>query len=317
MEYCKNEGIPFIIGFAHETKYEKEGLEMQSMTGYGRCSLEEDGRIICVEIRSVNHRFLDLNFRIPRIISFLEEDIRKEVSQRLNRGHVDVIITYENHRADAQTVYADIPLAISYVHSLQELSRAIGCDDEISLKLISELPNVLTVKEAEENEDAVHDLVNKALGQALNQLIEMRSREAQKLGADLLIKVNELRQCTQSIKDRAPYVVEEYREKLHTRLSMLLAGEVDEQRFLTEITLFADRVAIDEELVRLESHLLQIENLLTYSSPVGRKLDFLIQELNREVNTIGSKASDSQISQNVVACKGIIEKLREQVQNLE
>lgn len=290
---------------------------MRSMTGYGRALVEEDGREMTVEVRSVNHRFLDVSCRLPRSIGFLEDAVRKGVAARVARGHVDVFVNYVNRREDAREVRVDTVLAQAYRSALEELGKAVGLTQSASLIDYARLPDVLTVSEKQEDQDALRALLQRALEKALDQLCAMREMEGENMRADILSKMDAIASLQKQIASRAPLVVEEYREKLRARLCALLSGELDEARFATEVAIFADRAAIDEELVRLESHIAQIRAAAALQEPVGRKLDFLVQELNREVNTIGSKASDAQIAQHVVAAKGEIEKLREQVQNIE
>ena len=290
---------------------------MKSMTGYGRCHLEEDGREMTVEVKSVNHRFLDISYRLSRTLSFLDDAVRKGVSARLARGHVDVFVSYENHRQDARTVRVDTALAAAYHQALEELAAAVGRDADLPLAEYARLPDVLTVQEKDEDQQAVRELFVRALDGALDGLIQMREQEGERMHADMLEKLDAIDGLRETIAVRAPMVVNEYREKLSQRIAALTDGELDEARLLTEVALFADRAAIDEELVRLKSHLDALRNTTQMAEPVGRKLDFLVQELNRETNTIGSKASDTAIAQAVVAAKGEIEKLREQVQNIE
>lgn len=290
---------------------------MKSMTGYGRCHLEEDGREMTVEVKSVNHRFLDISYRLSRTLSFLDDAVRKGVSARLARGHVDVFVSYENHRQDARTVRVDTALAAAYRQALEELAAAVGRDADLPLAEYARLPDVLTVQEKDEDQQAVRALFVRALDGALDGLIQMREQEGERMRADMLEKLDAIDGLRETIAARAPMVVNEYREKLSQRIAALTDGELDEARLLTEVALFADRAAIDEELVRLKSHLDALRDTAQMAEPVGRKLDFLVQELNRETNTIGSKASDTAIAQAVVAAKGEIEKLREQVQNIE
>ena len=290
---------------------------MKSMTGYGRCQMAEDGREMAVEVKSVNHRFLDVSCRLPRHLSFLDDAVRKGVAARVSRGHVDVFVSYVNHRTDAREIRVDTVLATAYQGAVRELALALGKEESLPLADYVRLPDVLTVEERDEDQAVVRSLFERALDGALLELSAMREREGEAMRTDILEKTANIESIRDGIALRAPLVVEEYRAKLHQRITSLLEGELDETRFATEVALFADRAAIDEELVRLVSHISQIRATVELAEPVGRKLDFLVQELNREVNTIGSKASDASIAQAVVQAKGEIEKLREQVQNVE
>lgn len=290
---------------------------MKSMTGYGRCHIEEDGREMTVEVKSVNHRFLDISYRLSRTLSFLDDAVRKDVGARLARGHVDVFVSYANHRQDAKEVRVDTALALAYQKAVAELSGALGRDADLPLSDYTRLPDVLTVQEKEEDQQTVRDLFERALSGALDGLVAMREQEGERMRADILEKIGNIESIRDGVAERAPLVVAEYRDKLHQRIAALTEGEIDEARLITEVAIFADRAAIDEELVRLLSHAAAIRETVELAEPVGRKLDFLVQELNREVNTIGSKASDTTIAQAVVKAKGEIEKLREQVQNIE
>ena len=287
------------------------------MTGYGRCQMAEDGREMAVEVKSVNHRFLDVSCRLPRHLSFLDDAVRKGVAARVSRGHVDVFVSYVNHRTDAREIRVDTVLATAYQGAVRELALALGKEESLPLADYVRLPDVLTVEERDEDQAVVRSLFERALDGALLELSAMREREGEAMRTDILEKTANIESIRDGIALRAPLVVEEYRAKLHQRITSLLEGELDETRFATEVALFADRAAIDEELVRLVSHISQIRATVELAEPVGRKLDFLVQELNREVNTIGSKASDASIAQAVVQAKGEIEKLREQVQNVE
>jgi len=290
---------------------------MLSMTGYGRAAREIDGRQMTIELKSVNHRFLDLSFRMPRNLMFLEDEARKAIGARLSRGHVDVFITYRNLRTDAKIVTADRALFDAYAQALDGLSGA-GMTDDRSLMSIARLPDVLVISEAEEDREAVTALMLDALGEALDQLITMRTREGEAMKRDLSEKVDAVERMTGEIEARYPRTVDEYRERLRAAVLELLGdAEVDESRLLTEVALMADRSAIAEETVRLKSHVEQLRKLFESPEPIGRRIDFIVQELNREVNTISSKSQDIPITRLAVDMKAEIEKLREQLQNVE
>ena len=290
---------------------------MQSMTGYGRGDCEIDGRQMTIELKSVNHRFLDLAFRMPRNLMFVEDAARRAIGARLSRGHVDVFVTYRNLRADAKTVMADRALFEVYARALEGL-KYVGVMDDRSLMTIAKMPDVLVVTEAEEDRDAVTDLMLRALNAALDQLVAMRAREGEAMKRDLSDKVDEIERLTGEIEARYPETVSAYRERLRAAVKELLADtEVDEARLLTEVALMADRSAIAEEIVRLKSHVAQLRRLFEDDKPIGRRIDFIVQELNREVNTISSKSQDIPITRMAVDMKAEIEKLREQLQNVE
>lgn len=290
---------------------------MQSMTGYGREQIVRDGREMTVELKSVNHRFLDVSLRMPRHLSFAEDDIRRQLSAALKRGHVDVFVTYRNSRPDARQVTVDTALAAAYRDAMKELSRATGATNEVPLYRYAQLPDVLTVTENEEDCEAVGALLRDTLALALTDLAQMRAREGAALQADLTVHLQLLEQLRQKILLRAPGVVQDYRQRLAQRIAELGAAEADPQRLAQEVAIFADRAAIDEELSRLESHIRQAYTLMDGQVECGSKLNFLVQEMNREVNTIGSKALDGEIARLVVEAKSEIEKLREQIQNVE
>ena len=290
---------------------------MRSMTGYGRCTRVIDGRQLTIEVKSVNHRFLDLGFRMPRSFAFLEEDARRIIGQRLNRGHVDLFATYRNLRTDARTVTVDSALLAAYMGALDSIGEMSGMRDDRTLMSVSRLPDVLVVEEAEEDREALKLLMAEALGGALDEMVAMREREGASMKADLILHVDEIERMTGEIEQRYPETVAEYQQRLKQRVEELLGGDMDEQRLLQEVAVMADRSAIAEETVRLHSHIAQLRELFEQDEPVGRRIDFIVQELNREVNTISSKSQDIPITRLVVSCKAEIEKLREQLQNVE
>lgn len=289
---------------------------MRSMTGYGRRQITLDGREMTVEVKTVNHRFLDVSLRMPRHLGFAEEAVKKQLAASLRRGHADVFVTYRNTRPDARRVTCDTALAAAYRDALHALSEATGAAEEMPLSLFTQLPDVLTVSENEEDQQAVGTLLADTLNDALKQVEEMRLREGEALRADLTLHLELLEKLRLQIAERAPGVVEDYRQRLSQRMAELGVVSPDEQRVVQEVAIFADRAAIDEELSRLDSHIRQAYTLMA-GEECGSKLNFLVQEMNREVNTIGSKALDSAIAKMVVDAKSEIEKLREQIQNVE
>ena len=294
---------------------------MRSMTGYGRRLCSRDGREMTVELKTVNHRFLDVSCRLPRALAFAEDALRKQLNQTLRRGHVDVNVTYLNLRQDAKEVRVDEGLMLQYREALLN-ARLIARKEQSSIRdedvsWIVAQPDVMQVTVREEDQEAVLSLLAETVSQALNDVTAMRDREGEALKADLSFHLGEVARLREEIAVLAPKVPLIYQEKLKSRVRELGVKELDEQRLAQEVALMADRCAIDEELSRLESHIAQMRQALEAEGETGRRLDFLTQELNREVNTIGSKASDAEITRLVVAAKSEIEKLREQVQNVE
>jgi len=290
---------------------------MRSMTGYGRTQCVQDGREMTVEVKSVNHRFLDVSPRLPRHLGFAEDMLRKVIAENMQRGHVDVFVTYRNSRADARKVSLDAALAAAYRDAMAELSAATGAENNVSLYEYAQLPDVLTVTEQEEDRDAVSSLLRETLENALREADAMRLREGEALKSDLTLHLGYLEDLRQKIAARAPGVTEDYRVRLLQRIEECGVTEIDQQRLIQEVAIFADRAAIDEEISRLDSHIRQAHKLMDGKEMCGSKLNFLVQEMNREVNTIGSKAMDADIAKMVVDAKSEIEKLREQIQNVE
>lgn len=289
-----------------------------SMTGFGRANLLIDGREMTVELKSVNHRYLDLGFRMPRHISFLEDEIRRFLTEKLTRGHIDVFITYRNTRTDARTVELDSSLLNAYLNAAKTCERDFSLRNDFTVMSALRLPDVCSVVEEEEDRDAVTALMDNTLALAVEELIGMRRVEGERLCKDLLARLETVLSLRAAIAERAPAVVENYRTKLNERVASVLSSqEIDGARLATEVALFADKANIDEELVRLMSHVEAARELLENGTAVGRKMDFIVQEMNREFNTIGSKANDKDITALVIEGKAEIEKIREQVQNLE
>lgn len=289
---------------------------MLSMTGYGRAMREMDGRQLTIELKSVNHRFLDLSFRMPRNLMFLEDEARKLIGAKLARGHVDVFMTYRNMRSDARSVTVDKALFDAYAAALSGLVDGEIRDDR-SLMGIARLPDVLVVSEAEEDQQALRTLMQDTLGDALEQLLAMRRREGEEMKKDLAFRTDRIEEMTRQIEERYPDTVKEYTQRLCASIEELIGQSVDETRLLTEVAVMADRSAIAEETVRLHAHIAQLRECLEQTEPVGRRIDFLVQEFNREANTISSKSQDVPITRLAVSIKAEIEKLREQLQNIE
>ncbi len=290
---------------------------MRSMTGYGRHAVQQDGREATVELKSVNHRYLDFGFRLPRDMQYLEGDMRSQISDALSRGRVDVVLTYVNHRGDARQVSADMALAQTYHKAFKRLKKDLSLSGGLRFADLAAAPGVLTVTQAAEDEQMVAALVQQALAGALEALIASREREGAAMQADMQGIARQLEDIHQQIAALAPQQPERYAQRLTERLKQLRPEEIDPQRLAQEVALFADRCAVDEELARLRAHLDSLNALLGDSQPLGRRLDFLVQEMNREVNTIGSKTSELAITQLVLDAKNALEKLREQLQNVE
>lgn len=289
----------------------------QSMTGYGRCTLAQDGREVTIELKSVNHRFLDLAFRMPRSFAFLENDMRAHISNKLARGHVDIFVTYKNSRDDARKVTLDSALLGAYLTTLRQGGIDHMLDDNLRLRDVLNMQDVLTVEEADEDQQALSALTLSALDTALDSLCAMRRREGEAMRGDVETRLDTLERTAHAIDERAPQWLEEYRQRLRARIEEICQMQLDEARLTQEVALAADKAAVDEETVRLRSHIAQMRDLLKQSEPAGRKLDFLVQEMNREVNTTGSKSSDLILTGMVVDAKAELEKIREQIQNIE
>ena len=290
---------------------------MQSMTGCGAGRSSGNGWEVTAELKTVNHRFLDIGLRLPRNLIFLEQTIREKLSAGIKRGHADVYISVRSLDESTREVQTDLHLARAYAQAAGQIAAEAGCGDRLDVKDLMTLEGVVTLAEKDMDQETVLGLCADAMDQAIDQLKGMRAREGMHLREDLQLHLREAEALREEILARAPLVVTEYRARLQARLAALGVTEVDPQRLAQETAIIADRCAIDEELARLESHLRQMSAYLDSKEEIGKKMDFLIQEMNREANTIGSKASDAQIAQCVVNLKSEIEKLREQVQNVE
>lgn len=290
-----------------------------SMTGFGRSAAEEDGQEFTIEIKTLNHRYLDINIRLPRVLSFIEEDIRNTIQDNLKRGRVEVNIFLNSANSrDRLEVQLNRPLLESYLKSFGELSKDYGLEGGFDLSTLVKLEDIFLLVEEEQDEDKIKNLILSALIKSLDNVKIMRANEGLKLAQDIEERCNIIIEKLNTIEERSPIIIEEYRERLRDRLAELLnLNEYDEAKLNSEIVFLADRSNITEEIVRLKSHLLQMNSFLKEEDSIGRKLDFLVQEMNREVNTIGSKSNDLIITNLVVEIKSEIEKIREQVQNIE
>ena len=291
---------------------------IRSMTGYGRGQQLLHGRSITVEIRSVNHRYFEFSCRTPRGCAFLEDRLKRTLQQAISRGKVEVSLTLQTVESRGGAVAVDHALAGQYLTALRALAAEYGLTDDLTLSAVARLPDLFTVCRGEEDEEELADDVLSVLQEALDRFVAMREAEGERLRADVLSRLFTLEEHLAFVEERSPQTVAEYRARLTAKLNELLGGAVaDEARILTEAAIVADRLAVDEETVRLHSHIAQLRGILDCAEPVGRKLDFLVQEMNRETNTIGSKCSDTAIAGHVVEMKSEIEKIREQIQNIE
>ena len=291
---------------------------VKSMTGYGRAREMRGGRDITVEVRSVNNRYLDCTVKMPRAYIFAEDAIKTRVQQAISRGKVDVFVTIDTSGADVAVVQVNDGLAKGYYDALTKLKEMFSLSGDITPEVLAKFPDVLTVTKAEEDEEAIAADICAVLEEALTAYNAMRTVEGEKLSQDVSSRVDTIEATVGRVEEQSPQTVEAYRLRLEAKMQEVLQSTtIDESRIITEAAIFADKVAVDEETVRLHSHIAQLRDMLQSSEPVGRKLDFLIQEVNRECNTIGSKCNDLNVARDVVNMKAEVEKIREQVQNME
>ncbi len=291
---------------------------MHSMTGYGKGVSKRDGKTITIEIKTVNHRFLDCNIKLPRNFLFVEDRVKKAVSSAISRGHVDLYLTYEQSSTDEGAYTVDLELANNYLTAVRQLENGTGLANDVTLSTLLRVGDIVTRQQPVEDENLLAEMTLEAASEALVNLKVMREKEGQSQKADIASKLDTIEACLDRIKEFAPKVVEDYRELLNARIAEVVEPSlVDKQRLATEVALYADHCAIDEEITRLSTHISNMRSLLEATEPVGRKMDFLVQEFNRETNTIGSKANDMRITKEVLAIKNEIEKMREQAANIE
>lgn len=291
---------------------------MHSMTGYGKGVSKRNGKTITIEIKTVNHRFLDCNIKLPRNFLFVEDRVKKAVSSAISRGHVDLYLTYEQSSTDEGAYTVDLELANNYLTAVRQLENGTGLANDVTLSTLLRVGDIVTRQQSVEDEDLLAEMTLEAASEALVNLKVMREKEGQSQKADIASKLGTIEACLDRIKEFAPKVVEDYRALLNARIAEVVEPSlVDKQRLATEVALYADHCAIDEEITRLSTHISNMRSLLEATEPVGRKMDFLVQEFNRETNTIGSKANDMRITKEVLAIKNEIEKMREQAANIE
>ena len=292
---------------------------IKSMTGFGRGDSQVADKCFQVELKSVNHRYMDISIKLPKKFTYLEENIRKVIKSHIQRGRIEVYITYENIGESDTNIVVDMALAKDYLKALTRIEKELSVQNDATTSLIARFPDVIKIEKKEDNEDEIWECLNEALNNALMQMISMRNDEGNKLQLDLIKRLSKTRDYVAQVKERSPIIVQEYRLKLMDRIKEMLEEEfsLDDNRVAAEVALFADKSNITEEIVRLCSHMDQFKNTLDEEDAVGRKLDFILQEMNREANTIGSKANDLILSNLVINIKSELEKMREQVQNIE
>lgn len=291
---------------------------IKSMTGFGRCEIQKDSKKFTVELKSVNHRYLDVNIRMPKKLNFFETAIRSLLKSYANRGKVDIFITYEDLSQAQMSVKYNAALAEEYLKYLKQMEEEFGLENDVRVSTLSRYPDVFTMEEQSEDEEELWNGLKEALQGAFTQFVETRKTEGENLKKDILSKLDILNEQIGFIEERSPQIVAEYRAKLEDKMKELLADtQIEESRIAAEVILFADKICTDEEVVRLKSHITHMRNTLEEQEEIGRKLDFIAQEMNREANTILSKANDIEVSDHAISLKTEIEKIREQIQNIE
>lgn len=293
-------------------------MELKSMTGFGRSEISNNLYRLSVELKSVNSRFLDLNIKMPKKFNALEANIRNTVKEFITRGKVDLFITYETFSESGQSLRLNLELANEYLNSIRKISSELHLEDNVKVTNIALLPDVLTLSEESEDDEALWERLKPVLREALERFVTTRIVEGKNLQTDLLDKLSEMEAIVERIDQRSPEIAQTFEKKLREKLTELLGTSgIDESRIVQEVTMYSDKVCTDEERVRLHSHIKTMRNKLVSGGPVGRELDFLAQEMNREANTTLSKANDLIVSEDAIALKTLIEKIREQIQNLE
>ena len=290
---------------------------IKSMTGYGRAKLSKDDREYQIEIKSVKHRYLDISVRIPKQLSYLEETIKKEIAKKVKRGKIDVFVTFENNSLEGKEIKINTELAKAYIDELKKLAEKENILSDIQVTEFSKYPDVLNIQSSQDDEKITEEVLE-AITIATDNLVQMRETEGNKISEDLLKRLNIINKKVEEIAKLSTGLIEEYVVKLEERINEILKNqEIDKTRLAQEVVIYADKCSIEEEVTRLNSHISQFKNLLNSNEAIGKKLDFIIQEMNRETNTIGSKANNLEITNGVIDIKTEIENIREQVQNIE
>ena len=291
---------------------------IKSMTGFGRCELSEGERKVSVEIKTVNHRYLDVAMKMPKKLNFFDSAIRTVLKEYLQRGKVDVFVTYEDLSESNVSLVYNQKVAEQYVKYFRQMEEQFGLENDMKVSVLARCPEVLVMEEQQEDEEEIWQLLEKAVRGACEKVVETRVREGEALKCDLLAKLDEMLRMTAFIEERSPQIMAEYRKTRAEKVQDLLTdAQTDESRIAMEVTLFADKICVDEEIVRLRSHVEATKAALESGGSIGRKLDFIAQEMNREANTILSKANDLEVSNHAISLKTEIEKIREQIQNIE
>lgn len=291
---------------------------IKSMTGFGRCELTEGDQKFTVELKSVNHRYLDVNIKMPKMLNFFESAIRNLLKEYIQRGKVDVFITYEDSSEKTATVKYNRNVAAEYLCYLKQMAEEFDLDNDVRVSTLSRYPEVLSMEEAAIDEEQIWRLLEKTIRQAAQEFVASRVKEGENLKDDLIAKLDDMLGDVAYIQERSPQIVEEYKEKIYNKVKELLTdAQAEDNRILMEVTLFADKICVDEEIVRLKSHIETTRQTLLEGGSIGRKLDFIAQEMNREANTTLSKANNLDISNHAIELKTQIEKIREQIQNIE
>lgn len=291
---------------------------LKSMTGFGRAQKEIEGYVITVELKSVNHRYFEFSSRVPRQYGFLDEKLKSYINGKVSRGKIECYVTIEALNTDTADVVVNHTLATAYVNALKEIAETYELKDDFGASTISRFPEVLVVRKSDEDEEKLWGYVQEVCSEAIDKFVAMREVEGSKMKDDIYSRGQFILDCVSYIEERSPQTVKEYNDKLVERVHELLGDvSLDESRILQEVAIYADKVAVAEETVRLRSHIEQLNTFISSDEPVGRKMDFLVQEINRETNTIGSKANDVDIARKVVDIKAEVEKIREQIQNIE